>query len=45
MKFETYQNEESYDSGSNEIKESAKEQIDRIKAQKIGISILDIFNM
>lgn len=45
MKFETYQNEEAYDSSSNEVKDSAKEQISRIKARKIGSSILDIFNM
>lgn len=45
MKFETYASEESYDSSNNKISEDAEVQIKRLKAQKIGVSVLDIFNM
>lgn len=45
MKFEFMANEAGYDSSKNEISESAEEQIKRLKAQKIGIDVRDIFNM
>lgn len=45
MKYELYNNESNYDSSKNTIDETAAEQINRIKNQKIGATILDIFRM
>lgn len=45
MKFKFMANEAGYDSSKNEISESTEEQIKKLKAQKVGIGVFDIFNM
>lgn len=43
MGFETYKGESNYDSSQNVISDDAAERIAKVKSQKIGMKVLDLF--